>query len=30
MLKVSIIIPTKNNGDILEKSLASIQNLDYP
>ena len=30
MLKVSIIIPTKNNGDILEKCLASIQNLDYP
>ena len=27
---VSIIIPTKNNGDILEKSLASIKNLDYP
>ena len=27
---VSIIIPTKNNGDILEKCLASIQNLDYP
>ena len=30
MPKVSIIIPTKNNGDILEKCLASIQNLDYP
>jgi len=30
MLKVSIIIPTKNNGDILDKCLASIQNLDYP
>jgi len=29
-LKVSIIIPTKNNGDILEKCLASIRNLDYP
>ena len=28
--KVSIIIPTKNNGDILEKCLATIQNLDYP
>ena len=28
--KVSIIIPTKNNGDILEKCLAAIQNLDYP
>ena len=30
MPKVSIIIPTKNNGDILEKCLVSIQNLDYP
>jgi len=30
MPKVSIIIPTKNNGDILEKCLASIRNLDYP
>jgi len=30
MFKVSIIIPTKNNGDILEKCLSSIQNLDYP
>lgn len=28
--KVSIIVPTKNNGDILEKCLASIKNLDYP
>ena len=28
--KVSIIIPTKNNGDILEKCLAAIKNLDYP
>ena len=28
--EVSIIIPTKNNGDILEKCLASIKNLDYP
>jgi len=27
---VSILIPTKNNGYILEKSLASIQNQDYP
>jgi len=25
MLKVSIIIPTKNNGDILDKCLASIK-----
>ena len=30
MFKVSIIIPTKNNGDILEKCFSSIQNLDYP
>jgi len=28
--EVSVIIPTKNNGDILEKCLASIKNLDYP
>ena len=28
--KVSIIIPTKNNGDIIEKCLQSIENLDYP
>ena len=28
--KVSIIIPTKNNGDIIEKCLSSIENLDYP
>ena len=28
--KVSIIIPTKNNGDILEKCLSSIKNQDYP
>jgi cellulose synthase/poly-beta-1,6-N-acetylglucosamine synthase-like glycosyltransferase len=28
--KVSIVIPTKNNGDIIEKCLKSIQNLDYP
>ena len=27
---VSIIIPTKNNGDTLEKCLVSILNLDYP
>jgi len=30
MNKVSIIIPTKNNGDILERCLSSIKNLDYP
>lgn len=29
-VKVSIVIPTKNNGDILEKCLASIKTLDYP
>jgi len=29
MLKVSIIIPTKNNGDIPDKCLTSIQNQDY-
>jgi len=29
-MKVSIIIPTKNNADILEKCLESIRNLDYP
>ncbi|MGB2841632.1 MAG: glycosyltransferase [Halobacteriota archaeon] len=28
--KVSIIIPTKNNGDILEKCLSSIKNQGYP
>jgi len=28
--KVSIIIPTKNNGDIIEKCLCSIKNPDYP
>ena len=28
--KVSIIIPTKNNVDILEKCLGSVKNLDYP
>ena len=27
---VSIIIPTKNNGDIIEKCLVSIKNSDYP
>lgn len=27
---VSIIIPTKNNGDTIEKCLSSIKNLDYP
>ena len=26
MVEISIIIPTKNNGDILEKCLASIEN----
>jgi len=30
MKEVSIIIPTKNNGDILEKCLQSIKNLVYP
>ena len=30
MKEVSIIIPTKNNGDIIEKCLHSIKNLDYP
>jgi GT2 family glycosyltransferase len=30
LMKVSIIIPTKNNADILEKCLESIRNLDYP
>jgi glycosyltransferase involved in cell wall biosynthesis len=29
-MKVSIIIPTKNNADILEECLESIRNLDYP
>ena len=28
--KISIVIPTKNNGDILEKCLSSIKNQDYP
>ena len=27
---VSIVIPTKNNGDILERCLDSIEGLDYP
>jgi glycosyltransferase involved in cell wall biosynthesis len=27
---ISIVIPTKNNGDILEKCLSSIGELDYP
>ena len=30
MVEVSIIIPTKNDSDILEKCLESIENLDYP
>jgi len=30
MKDLSIVIPTKNNGDILEKCLRSIQNLNYP
>jgi len=29
-MKVSIIIPTKNNAGILEKCLKSIEDLDYP
>jgi glycosyltransferase involved in cell wall biosynthesis len=29
MKEVSIIIPTENNGDIIEKCLHSIKNLDY-
>ena len=29
-MRVSIIIPTKNNVGILEKCLKSIENLDYP
>ena len=28
--RVSIVIPTKNEGDVLEKCLNSIRNLDYP
>ncbi|MBT9150947.1 MAG: Poly-beta-1,6-N-acetyl-D-glucosamine synthase [candidate division WS2 bacterium] len=27
---ISIVIPTKNNGDILERCLSSIEELDYP
>ncbi|MBE0517582.1 MAG: glycosyltransferase [Methanophagales archaeon] len=27
---ISIIIPTKNSGDILEKCLSSIEGLEYP
>ncbi|MBW2690798.1 MAG: glycosyltransferase, partial [Deltaproteobacteria bacterium] len=27
---ISIVIPTKNNGDMLEKCLSSIEGLDYP
>ena len=27
---ISIVIPTKNNGDILERCLDSIEGLDYP
>nr|QNO46323.1 hypothetical protein PABHDKJJ_00027 [Methanosarcinales archaeon ANME-2c ERB4] len=27
---ISIVIPTKNNGDVLEKCLGSIGGLDYP
>ena len=27
---ISIVIPTKNNGDVLEKCLGSIEGLDYP
>ncbi|MBE0517445.1 MAG: glycosyltransferase [Methanophagales archaeon] len=30
MVEVSIIIPTKNNGDIIEKCLSSIEGLEYP
>ena len=30
MPKVSIVIPTKNSEDVIEKCLKSIQNLDYP
>ncbi len=29
-MKVSIVIPTKNNADTLEKCLDSIRSLDYP
>ena len=27
---ISIVIPTKNNGDVLEQCLGSIGGLDYP
>ena len=27
---ISIVIPTKNNGDVLEQCLESIERLDYP
>ena len=27
---ISIVIPTKNNGDVLERCLSSIEGLDYP
>lgn len=30
MIEVSIVIPTKNNADILERCLKSIVRLDYP
>ena len=30
MVEVSVVIPTKNNADILEKCLKSIQSMDYP
>ncbi len=30
MVKVSIIIPTKNNIDVIEKCLTSLQNIDFP
>lgn len=30
LVEVSIVIPTKNNEDIIDKCLSSIQNIDYP
>ena len=27
---ISIVIPTKNNEDVLERCLSSIDGLDYP